>query len=292
MICSYNIIIRCLIKSCVVYLLISGQYIKAQNKAGHDWVKVYTDPATNDTDPEKRMAYGLNVAPPWPNGGYVFINLPEHLEYMPGTKGIARHHDMRTNVWQVNDDSTEAHYSVESLTEPGVFFSAIAKADSCRINFEFTITNHTNKQLQSVRPLFCFQYHSLSGFPKKFSDNFSHTYIIIDDTLSRVSDLPVTNPTTNARMAQVADCADEHNWWAEKAGGMIQQKITSAYTILTDTAGYHKLIVHWSPGKNFLSNSAIPCVHADPCIGNIEPGKAVKVSGSLTFTILPLNCIF
>lgn len=284
--------IRCLLKSCAVFLLISYQYSKAQNSIKTATVKVYTDPATNDDDPEKRMAYGLNVAPPWANGGYVFINLPEHLEYMPGTKGIARHHDKRVNVWQVNDDSTEAHYSVESITEPGVFFSAVAKADSSRVNFEFTITNHTKKQLQSIRPLFCFQYHSLSGFPEKFSDNFSHTYIIIEDTLTRVSDLPVKNPATNARMAQSVDCADAHNWWAEKSGGMIAHKITSASTILTDSLGYRKLILHWSPGKNFLSNSAIPCIHADPCIGNIEPGKTVKASGSLTFTILPLNSIF
>lgn len=105
------------------------------------------------------------------------------------------------------------------------------------------------------------------------------------------SDMPVNNPVTNARMAKVANCADEHNWWDEKTGGMLPQKISSAHTILTDTAGYRKVIVHWSPGKNFPSNSDIPCVHANPFIGNIEPGKTVKVPGSLTFTILTLKSI-
>lgn len=254
-------------------------------------VKFYTDPATNSDDPEKRMAYGLNVSPPWANGGYVFVNLPEHLEYMPGTKGIARHHDMRTNAWQISVDSTEAHYEVESLTEPGVFFSAKAKAFSNKASFEFTITNQSAVQLVSIRPLFCFQYHSLSGFPARNTDNFSHTFIIINGKPAKVSDIAVKNKTSNARMAQVTGCPDKHNWWAQETGGMIEQGIDAAYTILTDTAGLRKIVLEWTPGKNFLSNSAIPCIHADPCIGNLEPGKSVTVKGSLTFTTSGLSDI-
>src|SRR2546421_4369680 len=71
-------------------------------------VKFYVDNTTNSEDPEIRMAYGLNIVPPWSDGGSIFVNLPEHLEYMPETKGIARHHDKRTNVWQVSADSTKA----------------------------------------------------------------------------------------------------------------------------------------------------------------------------------------
>jgi|TARA_B110000495_G_C22817792_1_gene477373 hypothetical protein len=41
-------------------------------------------------------------------GGTVFINFPEHLEYMPGTRGIARHHDPRDNVWQIEDNGERA----------------------------------------------------------------------------------------------------------------------------------------------------------------------------------------
>src|SRR5690606_7911187 len=89
-------------------------------------VKFYVDSATNSEDPEIRMAYGLNIVPPWSDGGSIFVNLPEHLEYMPETKGITRHHDNRKNVWQITTDSTEANYEVESNTEPGIFFSVKA----------------------------------------------------------------------------------------------------------------------------------------------------------------------
>jgi len=230
------------------------------------------------------MAYGLNIVPPWPDGGSIFVNLPEHLEYMPGTMGIARHHDKRTNVWQVRGDSTEAGYAVESLTEPGVFFSVKASAVGNRAIFEVTIANNSKKILRSVRPLFCFQYHALNGFPARRSDNFRHTFVVVEEKAVAVSDLAVKNPGAIARMAQVRDCSDEHNWWAEEMGGLIPEKIDSAFTILTASDDDRKVILRWVPGKNFLSNTFIPCIHSDPCIGDLEPGASQTVTGELIFT--------
>ncbi|HEX5027087.1 MAG TPA: hypothetical protein VFV68_17520 [Agriterribacter sp.] len=252
-------------------------------------VKFFVDPATNSDDPEIRMAYGLNIVPPWPDGGSVFVNLPEHLEYMPGTKGIARHHDKRTNVWQTSPDSSEAHYAVESITEPGVFFSVKALATNGRAIFEMTITNHSEKILNSIRPMFCFQYNLLKGFPVKFSDNFAHTFVIINGKPVEVTSLSVKNTHAIARMAQVGSCVDKHNWWAEQMGGFIGQPIDAAYTILTAAHDVRKVILHWFPGKNLLSNSAIPCIHADPCVGDLAPGDSRTVHGELIFTCEPLD---
>jgi len=270
-------------------LSISCNYRKSSQET--DKVKFYVDPATNSDDPEIRMAYGLNIMPPWPDGGSIFVNLPEHLEYMPETKGIARHHDKRKNVWQINADSTVANYEVESLTEPGVFFAVKAKATNEKAAFEMSITNHSEKMLNSIRPLFCFQYNLLKGFPGKQSDNFSHTYIIMNGKPVSVASLVVNDTNAVARMAQVKDCKDEHNWWAIKMGGFIEQRMDAAYTILTSAHDDRKVIVRWTPGKNFLSNAAIPCIHADPCMGDLAPGKSVTVHGELIFTRVPLEQI-
>ena len=274
-------------------LVVSGMLLLGSNTRktfpGTGKVTFYVDPATNSDDPDIRMAYGLNILPPWPDGGSIFVNLPEHLEYMPGTKGIARHHDNRKNVWQISADSTEAHYAVESITEPGVFFSVKAMATDQRATFEMTITNRSEKILDSIRPLFCFQYNLLKGFPVKSSDNFAHTFIIMNGKPVSVAGQGVKNPNAIARMAQVKDCTDEHNWWAEKMGGFIEQRIDAAYTILTAAHDDRKVIVHWTPGKNFLSNAAIPCIHADPCMGDLAPGESITVYGELIFTRAPLN---
>lgn len=160
-----------------------------------------------------------------------------------------------------------------------------------RATFEMTITNHSEKILKSIRPLFCFQYNLLKGFPGKLSDNFTHTFIIMDGKPVSVADLVVKNPGAIARMAQVKDCTDEHNWWAEKMGGFIEQRIDVAYTILTAAYDDRKVIVHWAPGKNFLSNAAIPCIHADPCVGNLAPGESGTVYGEFIFTRTPLKQI-
>jgi hypothetical protein len=263
----------------------------ASSQQHEEKVRFFVDQQTNSDDPDIRMAYGLNIVPGWSEGGSVFVNLPEHLEYMPGTKGIARHHDKRRNVWQVNADSTEASYSVESLTEPGVFFSVKAKSENEKSYFEVTINNKSPKNLNSIRPLFCFQYNLLKGFPAKNGDNFMHTFIIINRKPVRVYTLKVKNKNAIARMAQAGSCADEHNWWAEEMGGMIYEKMDAAYTILTAERDDRKVVVHWTPGKNFLSNAAIPCIHADPCIGNLAPGESKTVVGEIIFTHLPLEKI-
>jgi len=266
-------------------LILSHSHTKSFHKVPKTGsVKFFVDPATNSDDPEIRMAYGLNIVPPWPDGGSIFVNLPEHLEYMPDTKGIARHHDKRKNVWQINADSSEANYEVESVTEPGVFFSVKAQATDKRAIFEMTITNHSKKILNSIRPMFCYQYNLLNGFPAKFSDNFAHTFIVIDGKPVSVAGLTVKNPLAVARMAQVGSCKDEHNWWAEEMGGFIEKRMDAAYTILTAAQDDRKVVLHWFPGKNLLTNSAIPCIHADPCVGDLVPGESRTVQGELIFT--------
>lgn len=275
-------------------LILSCNTKKSLHKEGK--VKFYVDSAySNSKDPLIGMAYGINILPPWPDGGSVFVNLPEHLEYMPETQGIARHQDNRTNVWKINADSTEAGYYVESLTEPGVFLSVKAKAINQRASFEVTITNRTEKMFKSIISLFCFQYKNLKGFSGYMADNFSHTYIILNGKLVSVASLVVKDTSARARMAQVHGCIDEyplvHNEWAEKMGGFIEKRIDAAYTILTSSHDDRKIIVHWTPGKSFLSNRAIPCIHADPCWGDLVPRKSITVYGELIFARAPLEQI-
>jgi hypothetical protein len=266
--------------------------VQAQQKkplAAKAGIRFFVDPAINSDDPEKRMAYGISITPPWANGGYFFINLPEHLWYMPDTKGIARHHDKRKNVWKVSGNGKEAWYTAESLSEPGVFLDVKARADSDRVHFEMMIRNNSDALLKSIGPLFCFQYHHLKGFPKARSDNFAHTFILLDGKPVALKDIAVDTPNAVARMAQVNTCKDEHNWWAEKMGGMISQRIDLALTALTASSDNRKVLVTWAPGKSILSNTVIPCIHADACIGDLGKGESRTINGILMFTRQPME---
>lgn len=268
--------------------------LSAQKKtslSAEEGIHFFVDPSTNSDNPEKRHVYGLNVTPPWPDGGSLYINLPEHLWYMPDTKGIARHHDQRKNVWQISKDGTTAWYSVESLLEPGVFIAVEAHADSDRVHFEMTITNRSAVFLKSIGPLFCFQYHHMEGFPAKSTDNFAHTFVVIEGKPVALKDISVKTPEAIARMAQTKDCKDESNWWAEKMGGMIEQRIDMAMTALTSSTDDRKVIVSWTPGKSMLSNTVIPCIHADPCFGDLARGESTTVRGVLIFTRKSLESV-
>lgn len=266
-----------------------GDPAQQRNLEMADRIRFFVDPKTNSDNPEKRMAYGLSVVPPWTDGGSLFINFPEHLEYMPGTRGIARHHDKRENVWQVSADGSEAWYEVESITEPGVFFSVKAHVEGEQALFEMTIENRSQITLKSIRPLICYQYYSLKGFHETRNSNFANVFTSIKGKAAALKDLTVERPEAYARMAQVKGCPDEHNWWAEKMGGFIEERMDMAFTALTASEDNRKVIVFWTPGKNLLSNSAIPCIHADPYFGDLSPGESRSANGLLFFTRRPLE---
>lgn len=249
-------------------------------------IQFYVDPATNSNDPEIRMAYGLHVVSPWEDT--VFINFPEHLEYMPGTRGIARHHDPRDNVWQIEDSGERAHYRVESLSERDVFFSAEARANANRAHFSFSIKNNTPNTLHSIRPMFCHDYGDLNGFPAVENEHFFHTFVTIDGRLVALSELPVSTPTARARMAQVSGCPDHHNWWAKEMGGLIETPIDFAFTAVQGNRDRY-IALSWTPGKCLLSNHAIPCIHADPFFGDLAPGTERTARGQLIFGMGPLE---
>ncbi len=265
-----------------------GDSAQQRNLEMANRIRFFVDPKTNSDDPEKRMAYGLSVVPPWADGGSLFINFPEHLEYMPGTRGIARHHDKRGNVWQVSVDGSKAWYEVESITEPGVFFSVRAYVEGEQALFEMTIKNRSQTTLKSIRPLICYQYYNLKGFHEMKSSNFANVFTAVKGKPVALKDLTVERPEAYARMAQVKGCPDEHNWWAEKMGGLIEEQMDMAFTALTASGDNRKVIVFWTPGKNLLSNSAIPCIHADPYFGDLSPGESRSALGLLFFTRRPL----
>lgn len=74
-------------------------------------------------------------------------------------------------------------------------------------------------------------------------------------------------------------------------GGFIPQQIDSAFTILTPSQDDRKVILRWVPGKNLLTNSFIPCIPADPCIGDLAPGQSRTVTGELIFTRDPITSL-
>lgn len=239
---------------------------------------------------EDDMTYGLTIVPPWEEGGTLHVNFPEHLEHGLVGHTILRHYDKRANPWKISADGRSASYEVESLELPGVRVQASAVSEGDRARLWLKITNGGGKTLERVKPLLCFWYGKLVGFPGKLSDNFQHTYVMKDGKLVTLANIPTENPAATAKVAYVRGCSQHDcDKFARGRGGLIESDIDRALVVVTARDGKRKAILTFTPGKSILSNAVIPCAHADPYLGTLEAGKSVEATGEILFTEMPLE---
>jgi hypothetical protein len=259
--------------------------------------------ATTDAFTELRFkeyagpyAYGLRVASPWPDGGELILNLPEHLERKPGGHGVLRHNDKKPlGHWQVSENGKSAVLDLPSSTIPGVWvFGTANVVSSDRIELSIRISNDSDRALEAVKPLYCHHYASLPGFPQAVRDdrqdfdNFQHTYAVLDGDIVRLSDVRTKEPQTLRKGGTVKGC-QQKDTLLERHGGLVAEGVDAAITAVTASDGKRKLVVAWTPGKSVFSNVYIPCLHADPYYGEIASGQSVTATGIVILSEDPLQ---
>ena len=241
----------------------------------------------------KEMAFALDIVAPWADGGRLTINLPEHLQFQTtGNSGIIREYNKDIKGWTISQDGQKATLSADSPFQPGVHVDGEAKVIAAeRIEFSIKVTNGGKVPLPGVNGLFCHHYRGLTGFPQ-YSENFKHTFVSIGGKLTALADIPTAKPETDVKGANVAGCPQrpvDAQSFAAKFGGMIEKDLDAALVAVTALDGKRKMILSWTPGMCVLSNAQIPCVHADPFFGLIEPGKSAEARGVVVFTDAPLE---
>lgn len=245
------------------------------------------------------FAYGLRIVPPWVDGGYLEINLPEHLERVPGGHGVLRHNDRDPRGhWTVSSDGDRAVLDVPSPTISGVSVLGTAKVrNQERIDLTMRITNASRSALTLPKALYCNHYASLTGFPQHVRqpdvpfDNFHRTYVVSDGQVKALSEMPTRNPQATRKGAIVRGCPQNEARFAKNAGGFIEAGIDAAIAGITSRDAKRSLIVAWSPGKSLLSNAYIPCLHADPYYGEIAPGDSATAKGVILLTNRPIETV-
>jgi hypothetical protein len=235
--------------------------------------------------------YGLEVAPPWTDGGTLVINFPEHLERFPDTEGILRYSDRNPQGgWKVAADGMSAVLDVDSPTMAGVHVLGRARVVTPnRIEMSMRITNRSDRDMAGIIPLYCFHYRGLTGFPQ-WQENFRHTYVVMGGKLTALADIPTEKPDAEVKAAYVRGVKQRDTEdFPREHGGMITREIDRALTAVTSLDGARKLLVSWTPGKTMLSNATIPCLHADPFYGPIARGESGDAKGVLVFSEEPLE---
>jgi hypothetical protein len=239
---------------------------------------------------EKTVTYGLTIVPPWEDGGTLHTNFPEHFEHGEAGYGILRHSDKRPNPWKIDSDGRSASYEVESAELPGVIVRASARAEGDRARLSLRITNGGNRTLERVKPLLCFWYAKLTGFPARLSNNFEYISVVMDGRPVTLARIPTSNSAATAKVAYVRGCSQHDcDKFALSRGGLIERDIDRALIIVTATDGKRKLAIAFTPGKSILSNAFIPCAHADPFYGTLDPGTSAEAAGEILFSEKPIE---
>ena len=239
-----------------------------------------------------RLAYGLEISPPWQDGGTLIINLPEHLERWPGTQGILRHNDQAPKGhWEVSEDGKTATLDVESSTMAGVFVKGTAKVSGDdRVELTMRIENRMTAALPGIRPLYCFHYRHLTGFPQ-WIDNFKHVFVLIDGKAVALADIPTEKADADVKGAYVRGCTQrDSDSFPKSRGGLIDDRELDAAMISVEALdSSRRIVIVWTPGKSMLSNAAIPCAHGDPLYGPVPAGEAREAKGIIWFTKKPVE---
>lgn len=101
--------------------------------------------------------------------------------------------------------------------------------------------------------------------------------------------IATANPAATAKVAYVRGCSQHDcDKFAQSRGGLIDRDIDRALIVVTARDGKRKVVITFAPGKSILSNKFIPCAHADPYYGIIEPGASAGATGEVYFTDKPI----
>ncbi|MHC4739583.1 MAG: hypothetical protein ACYS9Y_11825, partial [Planctomycetota bacterium] len=227
------------------------------------------------TGTEEKWAYGLSLTAPWKEGGILWVSFPEHLEYSDVGMGISRYSDKRENAWKLERGDTFAHYEIDSLRAKGVRVEAKAEIiEANKVKFSMEIINNSKSlTLDNVKPLLCFHYDTLTGFPQRLTENFKYIYVVIDGEIKALADIPTKNAETIVKGATVKPHPPYRTQFPSRRGGWIEKPLDLAVSVVTSEDDKRGLILYGQPGRSMLSNAYIPCLHADPYFGHIRPGE-------------------
>ena len=262
----------------------------SETSSSSEKIHFYIDPNKMSEAPVEKLTYGLFVTPPWDDGGVLYLNFPEHLEYNPVGNTILRHYDSIPNPWIISPDGKQASFRVQSLALKDVFVESFARVMDDRsipveargVHVAMKIINHGSETLPVIRPLICNQFRDLTGFPQRHHD-FKHTYLVIDGRVTALADLPTEDPETTFKGCVVEGCP-QRDTRSERNGGLIEEDMDAALSVVTSLDQQRKVIFWWTPGKSMIANSFIPCIHADPYFGTLKPGEEAYAEGMILFT--------
>ena len=128
-------------------------------------------------------------------------------------------------------------------------------------------------QKVELKPLLCFQYKDLVGFPRSYEENFRYIYVILDGRVAALAEIPTEKADATAKAAPVKGVKPYRFDFSKKRSGFIDKPLDLGLAVITSKDGARAVILYAPVGKSVLSNLHIPCLHADPHFDHIKPAE-------------------
>ena len=192
-------------------------------------------------DPQRETK--ISIFPPWQDGGYAVVDVPEAIFSNLGLTYLAHTHiptiwdeenqrPLRKLEWQ----KTTSGYRMERELPNGIHFTSNVAPTETGAEMRLTLTNGTAERLTGMRVQVCTMLKGLVGFH-------------VQEELTKVVSPPF------AAIKAVPSANQAPRW----------------------------LITAWQPNHRVWTNPPVPCVHSDPIFPDCDPGQTVSVSGGLWF---------
>jgi hypothetical protein len=227
----------------------------------------------------------VRIDSPWPDGGQLHVNFPEHLEYGPVGYTITRYSDPRPPAWKVDQGGKLARYDAESIPGrgvEGVTVRATARVvEPNRVRLSLMIVNNSSKTLHDVKPLLCFQYKDLAGFPQSSRENFKYTYVVLDGRITALADVATENPDATAKAAPVQGVKPYRFAFSKKRGGYIDKPLNLGLSVITSKDDARAVILYAPIARAFCRTSIFPA--CTPTHISVTSNRANKSNGLSTW---------
>ena len=185
----------------------------------------------------------ISVFPPWKDGGYVVVDVPEAVFSNLGLTYLAHTHiptiwdKLEQPLQRLEWTETADGYTVRRQLPNGIQIASQVTRRDDGVDMQIELTNGTKDPLTGLRVQVCTMLKGAVGFN-------------LQQPLESIVDGPYVAVRGVDEKEQPTD-----RW----------------------------IVTHWTPNQRVWTNPPVPCVHSDPVFPECAPGATVTVSGSLRF---------
>jgi hypothetical protein len=247
--------------------------------------------------PDQNQYIAFNIHASWLDG-YIRVRFPENVNSSLGLHFLDNLEPARKRVstvtppeWKTDPKDGSIFYQVD--TAEGVGFSGRARVEGEVIHMNFTISNHSGRPLDLTSQV-CFDMSPAAALNRRGVLETTHTWI--DGSYRSLS--TATSPNAAAKFKSLGynwvlmlynerpddpmrriepDCA----WW------ILDQKPDHPLLARETRDGSHLVAISWGEGsvRRLMSNTSIPCLHADPLeVSGLPDGRSRTWCGRIFMT--------